>query len=81
MKVKDLIKDKNYDCVEVRMTLPGGGSALLGMAKSEGGHLVPLDDDTYEDIEREEVVSHEEFANLAKGIQHGLTVTTQGEWT
>ena len=82
MKVKDLIQNKNYDRVEVFITLPGNkGSAMIGVAKCEDGQLFPLDDDTYDDIEREEVASYQEFINPEKGIQRGLTVTIQGEWT
>ena len=85
MKVKDLIQKKDYDHVEVYLTLPGGDSALLGMAKSKEGKLFPLDDDTCEDIEEdtgyEEVISYKEFASPEKGIQSGLIITVQGEWT
>jgi hypothetical protein len=80
MTVKDLIKKKDYDYIEWRLTLPEemGGDVFAGIAKSAGGLLVPLDGDTYD--EDEKVLRYEEWTNEEKNIKSGLTVVIEGRW-
>ena len=42
LTIEDLIKDRDYDLIEYRLTLPkscGGGNALFGYCKSENGPM------------------------------------------
>lgn len=81
MTIGDLIKDKDYDYIEYRLTLPedcGGGDTFFGAARSENGKLIPLDYDTYR--ENEEVIRWEEWSNPEQDIKNGLTVVVEGEW-
>ena len=81
MTLKDLIKDKDYDYIECRTTLPerfGEGDTWFGSCKSENGVLITLDqDDYYDDVE---LLSYEEWDNLEEGIKNGLTIVTKGHW-
>lgn len=79
MVVGDLIKNKDYDYIECRITLPeslGGGDTFFGVAKSENGKLISLDGDSYS--ENTEIIKYEEWTNEEKGIKNGLTVTYEG---
>ena len=81
MTIADLIKNKDYDYITLRVTLPercGGGDTLMGIAKSENGELIALDDDTYN--EQEIVLHYEEWVDLEKGIENGLTVVLYTKW-
>lgn len=81
MTIGSLIKEKDYDYISWRITLPeeaGGGDTFMGCAKSEGGKLIPLDGDIYS--EDEEVISYEEWSNEEAGIENGLTVVIKGKW-
>lgn len=81
MTIGDLIKNKDYDYIDYRITLPehlGGGDTFFGCARSENGKLIPLDYDTYS--ENEEVIRWEEWSDPEKDVKNGLTVVVEGEW-
>ena len=85
MRVKDLIKNKDYDCISWRIKVDeadrdkiGEDDIFFGICYSRRGSLIPLDGDTYS--EEEVVVSYEEWSNPEKGISNGLTVVVEGEW-
>lgn len=81
MTIKELIKDKNYDCIEMRITLPekiGGGDTLMGYCESKNGELLDLDGDTYD--ENWDVLSSKEWENETMEVYHGLTILIEGEW-
>lgn len=82
MTVEDLIKNKDYDYISWRMTLPekaGGGNTFAGCAASINGELIPLDGDTMYSKD-EEVLHYEEWSKPEDGIENGLTVVVEGEW-
>ena len=81
MKLKDLIKNKDYDYIEYRTNLPpkfGGGTTFLGACESKNGKLIPLDGDIYNG--NQDVLNSEEWSNYV--IKNGLTVfiITQKEY-
>lgn len=81
MTVGDLIKNKDYDYISWRVTLPehmGGGDTFFGSTKSENGKLISLDGDIYS--EKTEVLSYEEWENPEKDIKNGLTIVYEGKW-
>lgn len=81
MTVGDLIKNKDYDYISWRVTLPedlGGEDIFSGVAKSENGKLISLDGDSYS--ESTEIISYEEWDNPEEDIKNGLTVIYKGEW-
>ena len=81
MTVGDLIKNKDYDYISWRATLPkkaGAGDTFFGCTKSENGVLIPLDGDIYS--EDTEIISYEEWSMEETGIKNGLTVVYEGEW-
>lgn len=81
MIVGDLIKNKDYDYISWRVTLPekdGGSNTFFGCAYSKNGELFPLDGDIYS--EDEVVLSYEEWSKPEEGIVNGLTVVVEGEW-
>ena len=81
MKVKDLIKNKDYDYISWRVTLPDDfdeEDTFFGAAKSIDGELIALDGDIYS--EDEEVLRYEEWSQLEDGISNGLTIVVEGEW-
>lgn len=81
MTVGDLIKNKDYDYISWRATLPekaGGGDTFFGCTKSENGKLIPLDGDIYS--EDTKVLSYEEWSDEEEGIKNGLTIVYEGEW-
>ena len=48
MTIGDLIKNKDYDFIELRIIEPElHNSVFVGSAKSENGELISLDGDTY----------------------------------
>lgn len=83
MTVKDLIKNKDYDYISWRITVPddfcGPDDMFIGCAKSENGKLISLDGDTIYD-ESDEVIRYEEWSNPEKDIINGLTVVIEGIW-
>ena len=78
MTIGYLIKDKDYDYISYRITWNGirkqfgCDSRFAGEFCSEGGKIVSLDGDTYD--EHEEVVDWAEWSAPDKGIIRGLTV-------
>lgn len=81
MTIKDLIKNKDYDYISRRVTLPkkaGGRDTFFGCTRSENGKLIPLDGDSYD--ENTEIVSYEEWSDEEEGIKNGLTIVCEGEW-
>ena len=79
MTIKDLITNRDYDCISLRGIVPekfGGGDVFFGKCKSINGELISLDGDTYD--EKSEVISFQEWSN--DNIQHGLTVVCKEEW-
>ena len=79
MTIGDLIKNKDYDYVSYRLTLPGGDDTFAGCFASKDGEIIPLDGDTIYD-ENDEVLSYREWNKPEEGIQNGLTVVVKGEW-
>lgn len=78
MTIKDLVSEKDYDYISIRMTVPEGygvDDIFIGCAVSKSGRLIPLDGDVYP--ENTEVVRHQEWSAPEKGIVHGLTVVLQ----
>ena len=78
MTIGDLIKNKDYDYVSYRLTLPEGDDIFAGCFASKGGEIIPLDGDIYD--ENEEVLSYEEWSQPENDIKNGLTVVVKGEW-
>lgn len=79
MTVKDLIKNKDYDYISWRVTLPekaDGGDTFFGATRSENGKLISLDGDSYD--EDTEVLSYEEWSSVS--VDNGLTIVYEGEW-
>lgn len=77
MIVKDLIKNKDYDYISWRVTLPekyGGGDIFFGQCRSQNGELISLDGDIYS--EEDSVISYEEWSD--DEIKNGLTVICKG---
>lgn len=77
MKIKELIKNKDYDYISWRITLPksiGGGDTFLGACKSKDGKLISLDGDSYS--EDTKVLSHYEWSSGR--VKNGLTVVVKG---
>ena len=85
MRVKDLIKNKDYDYISWRIKVDeadrdkiGEDDIFFGVCYSRNSSLIPLDGDIYS--EDEVVLSYEEWSNPEKGIVNGLTVVVEGEW-
>ena len=78
MKISDLIKNKDYDYIEWRVTSSDGQEIFFGKAASKDGDLISLDGDSYD--EDTEIIRYEEWSNPKKEIQNGLTVVFEGEW-
>ena len=81
MTVGDLIKDKDYDYISWRATLPekiGGGDTFIGCTMSENGKLFALDGDVYS--EKTEVLEYREWSKEEEGIKNGLTIVYEGDW-
>lgn len=78
MTIGDLIKNKDYDYIEYRLTYSNGSDIFARCFKSEGGEIIPLDGDCYS--KNEEILSYEEWENPKKSIKNGLTIIIQGKW-
>ena len=78
MTIGDLIKNKDYDYISYRLTLPDGDDTFDGCFASKDGEIISLDGDIYD--KDEEVLSYEEWYDTEEGIQSGLTVIVKGEW-
>ena len=79
MIIKDLIKNKDYDYIEWRVTAPpqiDEEDIFFGCCKSENGKLIPLDGDSYFDDEI--VVKYEEWSK--DFVKNGLTLVVETEW-
>lgn len=77
--IGDLIKNKNYDYVEYRITIPFANEQkdiFAGAFKTKSGKIVPLDCGIY-DLDKE-VVKSEKWSNPEKGIKNGLTIIVSG---
>lgn len=79
MMIGDLIKNKDYDYVSYRLTLPDGDDIFAGCFASKDGEIISLDGDTLYD-ENDEVLSYKEWNKSEEGIQNGLTVVVDAEW-
>ena len=77
MTIGDLIKNKDYDYVSYRLTLPNGGDTFAGCFVSKGGKIIPLDGDIYD--KDEEVLSYKEWSSPEDDINNGLTVVVKAE--
>lgn len=79
MTIKDLIKDKDYDYISLRVTTPEHfeeNDMFFGACKSVNGVLISLDGDNYYDDEV--VVRYEEWSK--EDVKNGLTVVVEMEW-
>ena len=79
MTIGDLIKNKDYDYISYKITLPKYGDIFAGCFASKGGEIISLDGDTYYSKE-EEVLSYKEWSQPEDNIQNGLTVVVKGQW-
>lgn len=83
MKVKDLIKNKDYDYISYRLKMPDdkvriyGESIFIGEAASKNGNLISLDGDIIYD-EEDVVVEYKEWRKTEENINNGLTVIIKG---
>ena len=77
MTIGDLIKNKDYDYVSYRLTLPNGGDTFAGCFVSKGGKIIPLDGDIYD--KGEEVLSYKEWSSPEDDINNGLTVVVKAK--
>lgn len=78
--IGDLIKNKDYDYVEYRVTIPSADEqkdVFAGAFRTESGKIIPLDGDIYD--QNKEVIKSEEWSNPEKGIKNGLTITVNGD--
>lgn len=75
LTIGDLIKNKDYDYVEYRITIPPiyeTDSIFAGAFKTEAGKIISLDGDNYSPSQ--EIASYEEWDDPKEGIKNGLTV-------
>ena len=77
MTISDLIKNKDYDYVSYRLTLPDGDDTFAGCFSSKDGEIFSLDGDIYNNDE--EVLSYKEWTSSEDNIQNGLTIVVKGE--
>ena len=78
MTIGDLIKNKDYDYVSYRLTLPDGDDTFVGCFASKDGEIIPLDGDIYD--KNKEVLSYEEWSSPEDKVQSGLTIVVKGGW-
>ena len=78
MKIEDLIKAKDYDYIEYRMTIPSGSNIFAGHFSSKNGKIISLDGDSYS--ASEEIISYKEWSKPENNIKNGLTVVAKGNW-
>lgn len=77
--IGDLIKNKDYDYVEYRVTIPSADEqkdVFAGAFRIESGKIITLDGGIYDSDK--EVIKSEEWSNPEKGIKNGLTVIVSG---
>ena len=71
MTIGELIKDKDYDFIELRVFDPElHKSVFVGSAKSENGDLSSLDGDTYR--KESEILEYEEWSG--KKVKNAVTI-------
>lgn len=78
--IGDLIKDKDYDYVEYRVTIPSADEqkdVFAGAFRTESGKIITLDGGIYDSDK--EIIKSEEWSNPEKGIKNGLTITVNGD--
>lgn len=75
MKIEDLIKKKDYDYIEYRVTMPSGSNIFAGHFSSKNGKIISLDGDYYS--ASEEILSYKEWSKPEAGIVNGLTVVVE----
>lgn len=78
--IGDLIKDKDYDYVEYRVTIPSADEqkdVFAGAFRTESGKIITLDGGIYDSDK--EIIKSEEWSDLEKGIKNGLTITVNGD--
>lgn len=78
--IGDLIKNKDYDYVEYRVTIHSADEqkdVFAGAFRTESGKIIPLDGDIYD--QNKEVIKSEEWSDLEKGIKNGHTITVNGD--
>lgn len=71
----DLIRDKDFDCIEIRELMIVGNhlsSVFIGKAASKNGELISLDGDSYSKDWR--VFDYAYWGNSETGVNVGLTV-------
>ena len=78
MTIGDLIKNKDYDYISYRLTLPNGDDTFAGCFASKAGEIISLDGDIYN--KNEKVLSYEEWSQSENDIQNGLTVVVECKW-
>ena len=78
MTIGDLIKNKDYDYISYRLTLPKGDDTFAGCFASKGGEIISLDGDIYN--KNEEVLSYEEWTAPEDDVQNGLTIVVECKW-
>lgn len=84
MKVKDLIKDRDFDYISWRIMLPERykdepeyeEGIFIGCCRSKDGKLISLDGDTIYD-EDDVVLKYEEWFDPDNDIYNGLTVVVE----
>ena len=77
--IGDLIKNKDYDYVEYRITIPfidEQKDIFAGAFKVKSGQIIPIDGGIY-DLDKE-VVKSEKWSNPEKGIKNGITIIVNG---
>ena len=75
LTIGDLIKNKDYDYVEYRITIPPiyeTDSIFAGAFKTKNGKIISLDGDDYSLDQG--IVSYEEWDDPENGIKNGLTI-------
>lgn len=80
-RICDLIKNKDYDHISVRVTAPEGfkeEDIFFGICHSENGELISDDGDSYDP--EEIVLRYEEWSNEARGVVNGLTIVLPAKW-
>lgn len=78
MIIEDLIKEKDYDYIEYRITIPSGSNIFAGHFSSKDGLIISLDGDSYS--ASEEILSYKEWSKPQNNIKNGLTVVVKGNW-
>lgn len=77
--IGDFIKNKDYDYVEYRITIPFADEQkdiFVGAFKVKSGQIISIDGGIYDS--GKEVVGSEEWSNPEKGIKNGITIIVNG---